>query len=390
VIYRPGEAIQIDWGDCGSLKIQNTVRRVSVFVAVLCYSRLCYIEFTLSQRKAEFYRSLVHALEFFGGSPLKIVFDNLKAAVLSGSGRHACLHPEFQALCGHFYMEPIACARRDPESKGMVESTVKYVKRNALQGRSEELTQWQDYQSLATYWRDEVANVRLHDRLRQRPIDRFQDESPLLRSLPQIPFDTDEVILTEVRPTARIEFDGNRYTVPPHAARRTVTLRANETQVRIYLQGEMLACHPRSFARRELIADQAHQLAALQLRRRQRGSEIEENFAALGPEAREFHLKLLKLPVRPIVHLRRVMQLVCLYGREPVVAAMKVALEYQTIDAAYVETIVQQHRRKQSLPSPTLVRPQRKELTDIHLETPDPGHYDRLTLDDDEDLTENE
>ncbi len=33
-----------------------------MFVAVLCYSRLMFIEFTLSQRKAEFYRGLVNAL----------------------------------------------------------------------------------------------------------------------------------------------------------------------------------------------------------------------------------------------------------------------------------------------------------------------------------------
>ena len=59
-------------------------------MAVLCYSRLSFIEFTLSQHKAEFYRSLVHALEFFGGSPRCIIFDNLKAAVINGSGRAAC------------------------------------------------------------------------------------------------------------------------------------------------------------------------------------------------------------------------------------------------------------------------------------------------------------
>ena len=55
----------------GLLTIGQTTRRVSVFVAVLCYSRLCYIEFSLSQRKAEFYRALVNALNFFGGSPQK-------------------------------------------------------------------------------------------------------------------------------------------------------------------------------------------------------------------------------------------------------------------------------------------------------------------------------
>ena len=135
VLYEPGEAMQVDWGDCGRVMIGQTPRRVSVFVAVLCYSRLCYIEFSLSQRKAEFYRALVHALDFFQGSPRKIIFDNLKAAVISGSGRNACLHPEFLALCGYFCLEPIACTARDPESKGTVEAKVRYVKHNALAGR---------------------------------------------------------------------------------------------------------------------------------------------------------------------------------------------------------------------------------------------------------------
>jgi transposase len=117
VHYEPGEAVQVDWGDAGRIQIGKTLRRVSVFVAVLCYSRLCTIEFTLSQRKADFYRSLVHALKFFGGSPRKLILDNLKTAVLGGSGRYACFHPEFLALCGHFCMEPIPCAARDPESK---------------------------------------------------------------------------------------------------------------------------------------------------------------------------------------------------------------------------------------------------------------------------------
>jgi len=119
VVYEPGQAMQVDWGHCGRVEIDGTSRKVSVLVAVLCYSRLCYIEFTLSQRKAEFYRAIRHALEFYGGSPRQIIFDNLKAAVLNGSGRNACLHPEFLALCGHYYLEPIACQRRDPESKGM-------------------------------------------------------------------------------------------------------------------------------------------------------------------------------------------------------------------------------------------------------------------------------
>ena len=149
VHYEPAQAMQVDWGECGRVPIGNTTRKVSVLVAVLCYSRLTYIEFTLSQRKAEFYRGIVHALEFFGGSPRALIVDNLKAAVTNGSGRAACFHPEFLALCGCSYLQPIACERRDPESKGIVEGGVRYVKHNALAGRGDELIRFEDYQAFA-------------------------------------------------------------------------------------------------------------------------------------------------------------------------------------------------------------------------------------------------
>jgi transposase len=363
VEYEPGQAMQIDWGHCGQIRIGSTQRRVSVFVAVLCYSRLCYIEFTLSQRKAEFYRAIVNALTFFGGSPRRIIFDNLKAAVLNGSGRHACLHPEFLALCGHFCLEPIACARRDPESKGTVEAGVRYVKRNALAGREDELVSRDDYQQLAVTWRDEVANVRL----------------------PGFAFDTDEVVPAIVSSHARVYFDGNRYSVPPQLQNTTVMIRASDTQVRVIANGEVAACHARSYDRNQLISLPDHRLEALKLRSRVRARDIEEAFDALGEEARKFHLELRRQPVKTTVHLRRLLNLVHLYGRQDVVAAIARANQWLTFDAAYVETILLQDRRRRELPSPTQVRPRREELLEeTDLEEPDPADYDRLTQSEEE------
>lgn len=385
VVYEPGEAMQVDWGDCGGVLVGRTPRRVSVFVAVLCWSRLGYIEFSLSQRKADFYRAVVHALEFFQGSPRRIIFDNLKAAVMSGSGRYACLHPEFLALCGHFCLEPIACAARDPESKGIVEGGVRYVKRNALAGRGEELRTWEDYQRFAPRWRDEVANVRLHAATRERPVDRFQQERPRLRPLPALPFDTDEILSVVVMPQARVRFDGNRYSVPPALVRKTLLLQASPGEVRIFDQGQEVARHERCYEKGQLLVHPDHRLAALKLRRRRQASQREEEFDALGPEAREFHLKLLSMPVKPAVHLRRLLGLVRLYGRREVLAALGQALQYQTYDAAYVETLLLQQRRRRELPSPTPLQPKRRELIeDIHLEEPDPARYDRFCGQDEE------
>jgi|LakMenEpi03Aug12_release.lakeMendotaPanAssembly.Ray.scaffolds.fasta_scaffold81393_3 transposase len=386
--YEPGEAMQVDWGDVGPIRIGSTTRKVSVFVAVLCHSKMIYIEFTLSQKKSEFYRSIVHALEFFGGTPRKIVFDNLKAAVLSGSGRSAVLHPEFEALCGHYYLQPIACEARDPESKGLVENTVRYVKKNALAGRSDELQSWDDYRHLAIHWRDTVANVRVHDRLGEKPIDRFKVEKLSLRPLPSIGYPTEEIVLTEVRSTAVVEFDCNRYTVPPQFAGQNVTLLASSDKLRILHKGAEIAMHVRSYEKRFTVSNPQHKLDALLMRGKQRASELATNFATLGPEAQAFQLALSKLPVRASVHLKRIVQLIDLYGRESVLKALSEALLYKTIDAAYVEMLVVQARRKASLPSPTLVQPKRKELIQLELELPDPGRYDRFTYEDDDEQSQ--
>ena len=68
---------------------------------------------------------------------------------------------------------------------------------------------------LAIYWRDEVANVRLHQTTKQRPLDRFEQERDLLRPLPAAPFETDELVSAIVNSHARVKFDGNRYSTPP-------------------------------------------------------------------------------------------------------------------------------------------------------------------------------
>jgi hypothetical protein len=357
-----------------------------VFVAVLCYSRLMFIEFTLSQRKAEFYRSLVHALEFFGGSPRAVIFDNLKAAVLNGSGRAACFHPEFLALCGNYCLQPIACERRDPESKGIVEGGVRYVKHNALAGRGEELIRFEGYLALAPLWRDQVANVRLHETTRERPIDRFQRERSLLRPLPVLPFDTDEVVPAVITPHARIEFDGNRYSTPPQWVRRPVTIRASRDEIRVLHEGQVVAQHVRSYERGQLIVLPDHRTAALALGRRSRSTALEQAFDALGPEARQFHLRLRSQPVKTGVHLRRLLGLAQLYGATEVLSAISRALELAAYDAAYVENLLLAQRRQRQLPTPTLPAPRRRELIDeIQLDPIDPAIYDRFCNDTEED-----
>jgi transposase len=66
----------------GTVPVGPTQRRLSFFVMVLCYRRMLYVEFTVSQTMEHFLACPQHAFEFFGGVPTKVMVDNLKSAVL--------------------------------------------------------------------------------------------------------------------------------------------------------------------------------------------------------------------------------------------------------------------------------------------------------------------
>ena len=97
--FHPGEALQVDWADFG-FALPGVPRRVCAFVAVLCYSRLLYIEFTVSQAMGTFLRCMDRALAFFGGVTTVDIFDNMKTVVLehprAGPVR---FNPRFLAFC---------------------------------------------------------------------------------------------------------------------------------------------------------------------------------------------------------------------------------------------------------------------------------------------------
>lgn len=182
---------------------------------------------------------------------------------------------------------------------------------------------------------------------------------------------------------ARIDALVARYSVPPEFVGQTLLLRANEREVRVLRPDAEVACHPRCYDRGQLLVHPDHQLAALAQRSRLRARDLEATFNSLGGSARQFHLELRRRPLKTQVHLRKVLRLVELFGRNDVLAALTQAAEYRTFDAAYVETLVLQERRRRELPSPVPLRPRRPELLEeTAFDEPDPAIYDRLYAED--------
>jgi len=83
----PGEEAQVDFGSAGTLldPIGSRPRRAWIFVMTLSYSRHQYAELVFDQKISTWLACHRHAFEWFGGTPRRVVIDNLKAAVLEAN-----------------------------------------------------------------------------------------------------------------------------------------------------------------------------------------------------------------------------------------------------------------------------------------------------------------
>lgn len=123
--FAPGECAQVDWGSFGSVNVGQTSRRLSFFVMVLCYSRMMYVEFTVSQTMEHFLACHQNAFEYFGAVPQKVMVDNLKSAVLRRAlGEAPVLNPTYADFATHYGFRIVPCNVGKGNEKGRVENGV--------------------------------------------------------------------------------------------------------------------------------------------------------------------------------------------------------------------------------------------------------------------------
>ncbi len=181
--FAPGECAQVDWGHYASVSVGNTRRKLSFFVMVLCYSRLMYLEFTVSQTMEHFLACHQHAFEFFGARvPGKIMVDNLKSAVLQRlTGQAPVFNPRYLDFAQHHGFQIVPCAVGKGNEKGRVEAGVGYVKKNLLGGL--DIPNFNALNLVARQWLDTIANQRIHGETRRRPVELFEQEIALLHPM---------------------------------------------------------------------------------------------------------------------------------------------------------------------------------------------------------------
>lgn len=347
----PGQQAQVDWGSFGHFRVGANQRPLSVFSMVLSWSRALYLDFSFDQKMDTFLRMHRRALEFFGGAPRSILYDNLKSVVLHHVGATVQFNPRFLEFAGHYLFEPVAAPVRYPEAKGRVESSIKYIRQSFFYGSS--FSSLDDLRTKAKIWRDEIANRRVHATTGVRPSQRLLIERTKLHALPEHPFDTDLVIFPRVvSKDTRVQLDTNTYSVPPKYVGRTVQIRADDHTVRILCDGEEIAVHNRCWERRRAIEDRSHIDALLERRKAAQGPKRRDRLASLSPEGRVYLQEVARRPIDLESEVCKLLRLVNRYGETEVAQGMSAALAQRTFGARYVRTLIDQARFARGLGEP--------------------------------------
>jgi transposase len=339
--HQPGVRAEADFGHI-AVDFPEGRRQIPVLVVTWSYSNAPFALALPTERTEAILHGLVEAFTFFDCVPGELWWDNpTTVAVHILRGRERTLHPRYAALASHYTLRPKFCLPATSTEKPRVENRVFDLQR-----------QW------ATPVPQVTDLAQLNNHLRQCCLQarertcggqmetvgvRFQCDQAAALAVPKQPFDACIMQAGHVDKYQTVRFDRNSYSVPRRFAFRAVTVKGYIDRVVVVADGQVIACHPRTYSRHERVLDPLHFLVIL-----------ERKPAALdhAPVYRDWQLPPAFALLRADLEARlgkatgarqyiRVLQLLSTHPMERLAAAITVCRKRGHVDARLIRTAVE-------------------------------------------------
>jgi transposase len=246
----PGEQSQIDWGEA-RVSFHSGRRPVHFFVLTLGYSRRGFYWPSADQRLAQFLDAHERAFEHFGGHTREHLYDRPRTVCYANDEGRIIWNPTFKAFAEYWSFEPRVCRPYRAQTKGKVESGVKYLKRNFLPGR--EFIDIVHLGEQLAEWNATIADQRIHGTTHEVPAVRFERErASLLPSAGQPDFAANARRSRIVASDYLVSYQSNRYSVPFALIGQSVEVQQCEQQLLIYHRDRIVAQHAVNGGRHQL------------------------------------------------------------------------------------------------------------------------------------------
>ena len=187
------------------------------FTIALGYSRRLWAQAALDQKLGTLLRMHEAAFQEWGAVPEEILYDRMKTVWLGADERGEVVwHPVFLDFARYWGFKPRLCRPYRAQTKGKIESGVKYVRRNFVCGLlGREPACLMDFNSELREWVDTVANRRVHGTTYEQVLFRWDMDQLAMQPLngrPPYPYSDDE--LRKVARDAYVSWQASRYSVP--------------------------------------------------------------------------------------------------------------------------------------------------------------------------------
>jgi transposase len=249
----PGEKLFIDYsGNRLGIIDPHTgeIREAELFVATLGASNYTYAEATWTQQLEDWIGSHVRAFNFFGGCVEILVPDNLRSGVHKADFYDPVLNRTYGEMAAHYSVAIIPARKRRPRDKAKVEQSVLLAQRWILARlRNQRLFSLEEANRAIAVLLVEMNN-KPFKKLPGCRRSAFEElDRPALRPLPERPYQYAQWKVARVGIDYHVEVDEHFYSVSYCHAREQVDVRYTATTVEIFLRGQRIAAHARSYRR---------------------------------------------------------------------------------------------------------------------------------------------
>ncbi len=238
----PGEQAQVDWAYFGDFydHDKKKLTRLCCFIMILGFSRMRFIHFFSSDDSHNFLTGHNLAFKFFGGYTREILYDNLKSVVLKRAFKQVDseFNKEFLEFSGYYGFKAILAQPYRPQTKGKVESTVRFVRENFFNGN--EFKSISEINSEALVWLNKINN-QVHHTTHEKPIERLSREN--LIELLGKPYDLSKIYYRKVQMDSHFSFKANFYSCSPKYAGKEVVVREMDDHIFVYYRDERIGIH---------------------------------------------------------------------------------------------------------------------------------------------------
>ena len=305
--HPPGDA-QADFGE--ALVVIGGVEQKAHFLCLdLPHSDDCFVVAFPAENTEAFLEGHNQAFAYWSGVPRTILYDNTRIAVkqITGDGERKPTEA-FSGLQSHYLFAAKFGRLGKGNDKGNVEGLVGYARRNFMVPVPR-VASWEE------------LNENLLEQCRQRRerklwghqetiAERFERDREKLLPLPAAPLEACQKRTTHASSQALVRYETNDYSVPVEYGHRQVLLKAFVWEVVISCSSEVIARHPRSYGREEMIFNPLHYLALLEQKNNAldqaaplQGWQLPEEFlelrrqmeARLGKRGRREYVQVLRL-----------------------------------------------------------------------------------------------